>query len=133
MRISGALKLVLVAALLIIIHNALLYASTYYTCICAVLYRYTLILHPYNMCTYMHMCTHANTIIASYIHIHLYCIQQLHIHTLQNNTANSWHIAGAHMFTRWTTKPAIQGGWSITGLTGRLRGSYKLIMHVHIQ
>ena len=44
------------------------------------------------------------------------------------------------MFTRWTTKPTPrnewdpkggQGVWSITGLTGRLRESYKLIMHVH--
>ena len=102
-----------------------------------VLYRYTLILHPYNICTYMHMCTHVNTIIASYIHMHLYCIQQLHIHTLQNNTANSWlqrricsldRSPSPHRGTN-----GIQGVWSITRLTGRLRGSYKLIMHVHIQ
>ena len=71
--------------------------------------------------------------------MHLYCIQQLHIRTFAKQyilqiagtlQGRICSLDGPPSPHRGTS--GIPGVWSITGLTGRLQGSYKLIMHVRL-
>ena len=71
--------------------------------------------------------------------MHLYCIQQLHIRTFAKQyilqiagtlQGRICSLDGPPSPHRGTS--GIPGVWSITGLTGRLQESYKLIIHVRL-